>query len=521
MAQRAAGPVVSTSEASRRADSRPDRLEVVRVDTRGTTALRRLRRSQVVVAAAVRAAHRASRRALRTATGTPPVRRPRLTAGPVTRRRALRLGRNARTVFGWAGLAAALTVLVGSVSGVHLHRIGVITFPGILAPWTAVRVLDIGLYDLLTGLLLTGLAALGRLAAGYLRRHQQLAGGEGRRAEADQRSVRFGFAVEQLGHERAAVRLAGVYALGRLADDWPQQQQMCIDVLCAYLRLPYEADPGSARHVREDREVRQTVIRVIRNHLLDPAAVSSWCGRDLDFTGAVFDGGSFDGIQVTAGEVRFDACEFVGGSVGFAGARLTGGSLSFDGARFSAGRVSFTGAQFGGTAVSFDGSWFCGGTVGFADAVLAAGSVRFTGAAFSAGRVTFASARFCGARVAMDATRLAGGTVGFTAAEFSAGGVDFTGAEFSGATVGFAGAAFSGADVTFEGCRFSAGTVGFTGAGVTGGRISWGPFSPLPGGREPDADAAPPMPKSAVARGRGADTVARSVVARIPRRRGQ
>ncbi|MFD9499878.1 hypothetical protein [Streptomyces sp. NPDC060035] len=34
-----------------------------------------------------------------------------------------------------------------------------------------------------------------------------------------------------LGHDQAAVRLAGVYALARLADDWAEQRQVCIDVL--------------------------------------------------------------------------------------------------------------------------------------------------------------------------------------------------------------------------------------------------------------------------------------------------
>jgi uncharacterized protein YjbI with pentapeptide repeats len=414
-------------------------------------------------------------------------------------------------------------VLVGSVSGVLRHRIGTITFPGILDPRAVPRVLDIGLFDLLTSVALTTVAGIAVLWGLYLRRGQQLASGDGRRADGQQLSARFASAVEQLGHDRAAVRLAGVYALGRLADDWPQHQQMFIDVLCAYLRLPYEADPGSSRHVPEDREVRQTVVRVIRAHLLDPAEPTSWCGRDLDFTGAVLDGGSFDGVQITSGTLHFDSCEFVGGSVGFAGAIFSGGTVSFGGARFSAGRVSFTAAEFRGATVGFEAAWFCGGTIGFADCVFSGGSVFFTGSAFSAGRVGFAGARFCGATVAMDGARLAGGTVGFTAAEFSGGTVDFAGAEFSGATVGFAGAAFSGADVSFEGGRFSAGTVGFTGASVTGGRVNWGPFSPLPGAQDRDPDAGTPVPQTAVGRSAAArpDTLARSVVARIPRRRSQ
>src|SRR5215475_13418560 len=51
---------------------------------------------------------------------------------------------------------------------------------------------------------------------------------------------RFATAAGQLGDDkRPAVRLAGVYAMAGLADDWPENRQTCVDILCAYLRLPY------------------------------------------------------------------------------------------------------------------------------------------------------------------------------------------------------------------------------------------------------------------------------------------
>ena len=56
---------------------------------------------------------------------------------------------------------------------------------------------------------------------------------------------RFATAAGQLGGDKPpAVRLAGVYAMAGLADDWQENRQTCVDVLCAYLRLPYEPDPG-------------------------------------------------------------------------------------------------------------------------------------------------------------------------------------------------------------------------------------------------------------------------------------
>ena len=56
---------------------------------------------------------------------------------------------------------------------------------------------------------------------------------------------RFATAAGQLGDDKPpAVRLAGVYAMAGLADDWEENRQTCVDVLCASLRLPYEPDPG-------------------------------------------------------------------------------------------------------------------------------------------------------------------------------------------------------------------------------------------------------------------------------------
>ena len=100
---------------------------------------------------------------------------------------------------------------------------------------------------------------------------------------------RFATAAEQLGSDKPpAVRLAGVYAMAGLADDWAENRQTCVDVLCAYLRMPYEPDPGDEAPAPErlgyqaSREVRHTVIRVIAIHLKDDATVS-WRGLKLGF----------------------------------------------------------------------------------------------------------------------------------------------------------------------------------------------------------------------------------------------
>ena len=159
---------------------------------------------------------------------------------------------------------------------------------------------------------------------------------------------RFATAADQLGSDKpAAVRLAGVYAMAGLADDWDfskANQQTCVDVLCAYLRMPYEPDPGKDSPeqlaFQSSREVRHTVIRVIGAHLKKDAAVS-WQGRSFDFNGVVFDGGDFRDAEFSGNQAVFDNAEFSGGSVRFNHAKFSGDWVFFGGAKFSGGTVRF------------------------------------------------------------------------------------------------------------------------------------------------------------------------------------
>lgn len=254
---------------------------------------------------------------------------------------------------------------------------------------------------------------------------------------------RFATAAEQLGSDKPAVRLAGVYAMASLAEDWEENRQTCVDVLCAYLRMPYEPDPGPdppGPHrlaFQANREVRHTVIRVITAHLQKDAPVS-WQGLDFDFTGAVFDGGDFSQAQFSAGTVDFRRAQFSGGEVNFFLARFSGSEVNFLEAKFSDSLVNFTGAEFSGGTVDFSDARFSGGRVGFWRARFSGGEVDFLGSQFSGGGVDFSGARF------------SDGTVDFVDAEFSGGEVNFSGARFSGGKVGFSRARFSGGTLNFS-----------------------------------------------------------------------
>lgn len=138
---------------------------------------------------------------------------------------------------------------------------------------------------------------------------------------------RFSQAVEQLGSDSPAVRLGGIHALAGLADDAPDhsQRQTCVDVLCAYLRLPSPPNPGDPpdatsteeqREAHQDkkdrylalREVRHTILRLIGDHYRIPqGSHRSWQGCDLDLTRVTIDGDmNFRGATFSGGVVSFE-----------------------------------------------------------------------------------------------------------------------------------------------------------------------------------------------------------------------
>jgi uncharacterized protein YjbI with pentapeptide repeats len=283
---------------------------------------------------------------------------------------------------------------------------------------------------------------------------------------------RFATAAGQLGDDKpAAVRLAGVYAMAGLADDWEANRQTCVDVLCGYLRMPYAPDPEGefgpdprtlldGLAFQASREVRHTVIRVIAAHLKDGAPIS-WQGLNFDFTGVVFDGGSFDDAR------------FSGGIVDFRQAKFSSGMVDFKGVKFSGAKVRFTAAEFAGGNVNFVSAEFSGGVVDFHEAKFSSGRVNFTNSKISGGEVRFGRADFCGAEVNFFATDFCGGEVDFGLATFSRSPINFTLATFSAGVVRFNLAIFSGSVVLFRINEFTGGEVTFIQADFSPGHVAF------------------------------------------------
>ncbi|MEY9888444.1 hypothetical protein ABIA31_002084 [Catenulispora sp. MAP5-51] len=165
---------------------------------------------------------------------------------------------------------------------------------------------------------------------------------------------RYTAAVAQLGNAAAAVRLGGVYALARIADDSERDRPTCLKVLCAYLRMPYDPDDPTTEPA--EREVRTTAQTVLAERLR-PKHPGFWSNARIDLSAAYLINPDFHGVVVgrfAAEGSRFDEpAAFNGATFGrhawFTAATFSGHAI-FEGAMFNAGAV-FAGATFSEQAV--------------------------------------------------------------------------------------------------------------------------------------------------------------------------
>ncbi|GAA1593472.1 pentapeptide repeat-containing protein [Kribbella sancticallisti] len=313
------------------------------------------------------------------------------------------------------------------------------------------------------------------LVVNYRRQNHLEVDSAGQRDQIRLLTERFGAAAAQLGGEQAAVRLAGVFALAALADEWEERRQQCIDVLCGYLRLPYVGEPpaghpeliveqqSSADGLRQrsattsyragEREVRQAIVNTITEHLQADARIS-WSSYDFDFDGATL---------VNA---------------------------SFHGAVFAGARTSFYATTFVGLRTTFNRACFVGKSVWFIKAEFRTGDTDFTKVDFRpANRIWFAGASFLG-DCSFDLSTFDSPTVGFDLVTFTGSETDFFGVTFPGSGVTFTGALFDSARTSFENTRFGSharvespdhplSAAHF----ATAGKVNWGSRGITPGWR--------------------------------------
>lgn len=214
---------------------------------------------------------------------------------------------------------------------------------------------------------------------------QRLAEAEKDRKADHERALRARFvsAVELLADgDRALRRIAGIYAIAALADDWAvfgrqDERQVCIDVICGYLRAP--APEGIELTPPEEVEVRRTAFSVIVEHLSEGSdgAPPFWSGATISLRRARIDYDlTLDGLQLGKG-TRFDLTEVTvnRAEVVFRELNVAGGTLILERARVNDGEI-----VFGGGSVSGEGEIDCSGAV-----IGKNGSLRFASPALSEG----------------------------------------------------------------------------------------------------------------------------------------
>ncbi|TMR94917.1 pentapeptide repeat-containing protein [Nonomuraea basaltis] len=277
-------------------------------------------------------------------------------------------------------------------------------------------------------------AAVTLLLAVRRQRHQELATAHTTHDAAERRTTElYTKAADQLGSDQAPVRLAGLYALERLAEHTPALQQRVVDVICAYLRMPFTPLAEQDRHEKirasqraagararsaqraararpihpdadrgrdpyEERQVRLTAQRILADHLRyqDPPARRRWQLRSadskdrhwrdirLDLTGATLIDFDLDGCRMR--DALFREATFTGRHAGFRATTFTG-DVRFSEATFT-NNAWFQAATFTGNA-GFRATAFTGDAE-FSEATFT-GDVRFSKATF------IGSAEFSGA----------------------------------------------------------------------------------------------------------------------------
>ena len=231
-----------------------------------------------------------------------------------------------------------------------------------------------------------------------------------------ERRIRYTTAIEQLSNDKASIRLGGVYSLVGLVDEWladekiipnieerRKEGQVIINNLCAYIRSPFllaeraeqldkpyakdlqkdfagdkekfDADKQTFKqrkaNLEEERQVRQSIIKEIREHLHNSKEPGPWSGFDYDFSNAhffypidfvysyfgVFS--NFSGVTFTE-DANFFGAEFTGGA-DFNEATFTE-RANFSEAKFTRGayfsEAKFTRAVFYKVTFTEDANFF-------------------------------------------------------------------------------------------------------------------------------------------------------------------
>ena len=242
-----------------------------------------------------------------------------------------------------------------------------------------------------------------------------------------ERRERYTKAVEQLGDEKAPIRIGGVYTLVGLVDEWLEEEnlseserlkegQVIINNLCAYIRSPFTlashydelSNPtptpkGIYKDKKEkfyadkatldsETDVRLSIIKEIHDCIQGPDknTPGAWSDFEYDFSGSTF----FYPVDLTKSyykkPVNFSGSTYKEGAY-FAGSTYEGGAdftgSTYEGGAYFAGSTYEGGAYFAGSTyqseASFDSSIYKG-TASFSGSIYKGGA-NFSGSTYQDG----------------------------------------------------------------------------------------------------------------------------------------
>jgi uncharacterized protein YjbI with pentapeptide repeats len=301
---------------------------------------------------------------------------------------------------------------------------------------------------------------------------------EQRKSDAERElRARFSQAVSLLSDVgRATTRQAGVYALGALADDWDNfgrrdERQVCIDVLCGYLRSAW--DPRGETSGDEKR-IRSAAFDLIATHLRPGSGAVDWNGAMFNLQGSMiaFET-NFRGITLTSGALDLRRSTFDGAIASFAGSSFKGGTMQMDQARFSDCEIRFESCTFDGTDVSFVDSKLINAQFWMTNIALEGGSLSFSGTELLDGGIRFGGSRFNDGHLGLDNMSLVGGMMSFSRVTFREASVEFSYSEFAGTAVTFTKSKFLGSWLNFSYAEFNSNEISFDDAAFVDGRLDF------------------------------------------------
>ena len=179
-----------------------------------------------------------------------------------------------------------------------------------------------------------------------------------RRQVRAERRERYTKAVEQLGDEKAPIRMGGVYTLVGLVDEWLEDKnlsddqrlkegQVIINNLCAYIRSPLTLKSRMG-NLQPEADVRLGIIKEIHDRLQgsEENTPGTWSEFEYNFSGSRF----FYSVDLTN--------SYYTKSVNFSGSTYSE-KADFSGSTYSE-KADFSGSTYQGGA-DFHGSTYQGG----------------------------------------------------------------------------------------------------------------------------------------------------------------